>query len=134
MQYIVMLLIVVMLAVADIITGFIKGYITDRPRSRKMRIGGLHKVAEITVMATAIGLEIGIDELGKYYDAVQLADIVGAFTAIAIFGFISVMEIVSILENYAEINPDAAWVSKVIKSIKKQNTDKEDKNNGSSEK
>lgn len=134
MQYIVMLLIVVMLAVADIITGFIKGYITDRPRSRKMRIGGLHKVAEITVMATAIGLEIGIDELGKYYDAVQLADIVGAFTAIAVFGFISVMEIVSILENYAEINPDAAWVAKVIKSIKKQNTDKEDKNNGSSEK
>lgn len=133
MQYIVMLLIVVMLAVADIITGFIKGYITDRPRSRKMRIGGLHKVAEITVMSTAIGLEIGIGELGKYYDAVQLAEIVGAFTAIAVFGFISVMEIVSILENYAEINPDAAWVAKVIKSIKK-NTDKEDKNNGSSEK
>lgn len=134
MQYIVMLLIVVMLAVADIITGFIKGYITDRPRSRKMRIGGLHKVAEITVMATAIGLEIGIGELGKYYDSAQLADIVGAFTAIAVFGFISVMEIVSILENYAEINPDAAWVSKVIKSIKKQNTDKEDKYNGSTEK
>lgn len=131
MQYIVMLLVVVMLAVADIITGFIKGYITDRPRSRKMRIGGLHKIAEIVVMATAIGLEIGIGELGKYYDAVQLADIVGAFTAVAVFGFISVMEIVSILENYAEINPDAAWVAKVIKSIKKQ---KEDVNNGNSEK
>lgn len=127
MQYILMLMIVVMLAAADIITGFIKGYVTDRPRSRKMRIGGLHKIAEIVVMATAIGLEIGIGELGKYYDAVQLADIVGAFTAIAVFGFISVMEIVSILENYAEINPDAAWVAKVIKSIKKQ---KEDVNNG----
>jgi phage-related holin len=103
MQYILMLMIVVMLAAADIITGFIKGYVTDRPRSRKMRIGGLHKIAEIVVMATAI----------------------------AVFGFISVMEIVSILENYAEINPDAAWVAKVIKSIKKQ---KEDVNNGNSEK
>lgn len=134
MQYIIMLAIVVMLALADIITGFIKGYITDQPRSRKMRIGGLHKIAEIVVMATAIGLEIGIGKLGEYYDAVQLADIVGAFTAIAVFGFISVMEVISILENYAVINPDAAWVAKVIKSIKTQNANKEGKNNGSNEK
>lgn len=120
MQYIIMLLIVVMLAVADIITGFIKGYVTDRPRSRKMRIGGMHKLAEIVVMATAIGLEIGIGMLGTYYDAAQLAGIVGAFTAFAVFGFISVMEVVSILENYAEINPDAAWVRRIIREIRKK--------------
>jgi hypothetical protein len=58
--------------------------------------------------------------LGKYYDAAQLADIVGGFTAFAVFAFISVMEILSILENYVELNPDAAWAAKLIKSIKKK--------------
>lgn len=118
MKYIIMMLIVVMLAVSDIMTGVIKGYVTDRPRSRKMRIGGLHKIAEIVVMATAIGLEIGIGMLGAYYDAAQLANIVGAFTAFSVFGFISAMEIVSILENYAEINPDAAWVKPILEKLK----------------
>lgn len=120
MQYIIMLAVVVMLAASDIITGFIKGFVTDRPRSRKMRIGGAHKLAEIVVMATAIGLEVGIEMLGQYYDAAQLASIVGAFTAISVFGFITVMEIVSILENYAEINPEAAWVAKILKSMKRR--------------
>ena len=118
MRYIIMLLIVVMMAVSDIVTGVIKAYITDRPRSRKMRIGGLHKIAEITVMATAVGLEIGIEWLGAYYDASALAQIVGGFTAFSVFGFIVVMEIVSVLENYAAINPEAAWAAKIIKSLK----------------
>ena len=118
MRYIIMLLIVVMMAVSDIVTGIIKAYATDRPRSRKMRIGGLHKIAEITVMATAVGLEIGIEWLGTYYDASALAQIVGGFTAFAVFGLIVAMEIVSVLENYAAINPDAAWVTSIIKSLK----------------
>lgn len=128
MKYIIMLAIIMMLALADIATGFIKGSITDRPRSKKMRIGGLHKLAEIIVMCTSIGLEIGIVELGKYYDVSTFAGIVGAFMAFSVFSFISVMEIVSILENYAEINPDAAWVKKVIKKIKKKSADIEKEN------
>lgn len=127
MQYIIMLLIVVMMAVSDIVTGIIKAYVTDRPRSRTMRIGGLHKIAEVVVMATAIGLEVGIEWLGSYYDAAQLAQIVGGFTAFAVFGFIVAMEIVSVLENYAAINPDAAWVAKIIGKLKPK---KEDDQNG----
>lgn len=129
MQYIIMLAIVVMMAIADIVTGFIKAYVTGKPSSQKMRIGGAHKIAEVVVMATAIGLEIGVEMLGKYYDASQLAGIVGAFTAFSIFGFITVMEIVSILENYAEINPDAAWVAKILKSIKRRE-EKADEHSG----
>ena len=127
MQYIIMLLIVVMMAVSDIVTGVIKAYATDRPRSRTMRIGGLHKIAEIIVMATAIGLEVGVEWLGRYYDAARLAQIVGGFTAFAVFGFIVAMEIVSVLENYAAINPDAAWVAKIIGKLKPENK-KEDEN------
>ena len=84
-----------------------------------MRIGGLHKIAEIVVMATAVGLEIGIETLGVYYDVSQFAEIVGNTTAFSVFTFIAIMEVVSILENYAEINPDAAWVRLVLKKIKR---------------
>lgn len=129
MQYIVMLAVVVMLALSDTITGFIKAYVTDKPSSQKMRIGGAHKIAEIVVMATSIGLEIGIELLGQYYSAEQLAGVVGAFTAISVFGFISVMEVVSILENYSEINPDAAWVKTLLNRVKPKEVKKDEQRN-----
>lgn len=127
MQYIMMLLIVVMMAVSDIVTGIIKAYVTDRLRSKSIRIGGLHKIAEIVIMATAIGLEVGVEWLGGYYDAAELAQIVGGFTAFATFSVIVAMEIVSVLENYAAINPDAAWVANIIGKLKPEKK-KEDEN------
>ena len=124
MQYIIMILIVIMMAIADIVTGVIKAYITDKPRSQKMRVGGLHKISEVVVMATACGLEIGIGMLGRYYEAAQLADLVGAFAAISVFGYIVLMEIVSVIENYAQINPDAAWAKKILKKMKPKEEEK----------
>ena len=50
MKYIVMLLIVIGLALADFFTGWIKAYVNDDVRSAKMRKGGLNKLAEIVVM------------------------------------------------------------------------------------
>ena len=126
MQYIMMLLIVVMMAVSDIVTGVIKAYVTDRLRSKSIRIGGLHKIAEIVIMATAIGLEVGVEWLGGYYDAAELAQIVGGFTAFATFSVIVAMEIVSVLENYAAINPDAAWVAKIIGKLKPEKKKEDD--------
>ena len=127
MQYIIMITIVLGLALSDFITGIIKAYITGTLNSTKMRKGGLNKIGELIVMGTACGLEIGIKALGQYYDVNQLAGITGTITAVLVFGYISLMELISILENYAEINPDAAWISKLIKRLK-NNTDKEDKN------
>ena len=66
MQYIIMIAIVIMMALADVATGLIKAYVTGKPNSQKMRVGGLHKISEIVVMATACGLEIGIEMLGQY--------------------------------------------------------------------
>lgn len=125
MKYIIMLLIVVGLALSDFVTGIIKAYIVGKPSSRKMREGGLHKFGEVIIMTTAIGLEIGIAQLGKYYGAEQLAGIAGSFTAIAVFCYIVVMEIISILENYAEINPSASWALKMIKRLKPDSKEKE---------
>ncbi len=126
MQYLIMLAIVLGLAVSDFITGMIKGYVTGTLNSQKMRKGGLNKICELIVMSTACGLEIGINKLGAYYDKAELATITGAVAAIVVFGYIVIMEIISILENYAEINPDAVWIAKVLKRLKNA-SDKEDK-------
>lgn len=118
MKYIIMLAIVVGLALVDFITGLIKAAIGHDISSQKMRIGGLHKIMEITIMATACGLEIGINALGKYYKSPELAKIAGAFTAGAVFVYIIGMELVSIIENYAESNPDAKWANGIIKFLR----------------
>lgn len=124
MQYIIMLLIIIGLAIADFITGYIKAYCKDDICSKKMRKGGLNKLGEIIVMLVACGLDIGIHELGKYYQASELSDVAGAITAVAVFIYITLMEVVSIFENYAEINPEAQWALRIIRKLK--NTNKEE--------
>jgi len=126
MQYIIILAIVTGLAVSDFVTGIIKGYVTGTLSSSKMRKGGVNKLGEIIVMATACGLEIGIKQLGNYYSADELAHITGTITAILVFGYIVIMEVISILENYSEINPEAAgWITKLLKRLKSnQDNDK----------
>ena len=126
MNYIIMLLIVIGLAVADYLTGIIKAYCNNNICSSKMRKGGLNKLSEIIVMTASCGLDIGINALGRYYQAVELSEIAGTVTAVIVFAYISVMEVVSIFENYAEINPEAQWAVKIIKRLK--NFDREDKN------
>ena len=126
MRYIIMLIIVVGLALADFLTGWIKAYINNDVRSAKMRKGGLNKLAEIVVMGVAIGSEIGFDQLGHYYGHNELAGIAGTITALAVFGYIFIMEIVSILENYGEINPQASWISKIIARFGVRKDEKED--------
>ena len=131
-----MLTIVLGLALSDFITGIIKGYFQNDLNSMKMRKGGLNKICELIVMASACGLEVGIKMLGKYYSAEGLAKITGAITAIAVFSYISIMEVISILENYAEINREAAWVKNLLKRLKNVSNGEimEDKNNDGNQK
>ena len=128
MQYIIMLTIVLGMAVTDFLTGIIKGYVNNDLSSTKMRKGGLNKIAELIVMASACGLEIGIKLLGNYYSAESLAKITGTITAIAVFGYIVVMEIISILENYAEINSEAKWVRNLLKRLRTVKEENDDSN------
>ena len=120
MQYIIMIAVVIGLAAADFITGIIKGYVTNSLSSTKMRKGGLNKLAEIVIMTTVCGLEIGIKMLGRYYgeNVAEYAEILGVITAIGTFGYIVLMELLSMLENYVEINPNATWAKKIIKKLK----------------
>ncbi len=119
LRYVVMFCIVVGLALSDFVTGFIKAYVTNSVESSKMRKGGLNKLSELVVMATACGLEIGIEMLGRNSGGEELAKVTGLVCASAIFGYIAFMEVISILENYAAINPQAnGWISKLIKRLK----------------
>ena len=128
MQYVIMMIIVAWLAIADFITGMIKAYITGSLNSTKMRKGGMNKVGELVVMTTGCGLEAGIKALGRYYDVShELAAITGTVTALLIFGYIALMEVISILENFAEINPKSSgWVTKLLKRLKDSDEKKED--------
>ena len=56
MKYIIMIAIVLGLAIADFATGIIKAYVSHDLSSQKMRKGGLNKLTELVVMATACGL------------------------------------------------------------------------------
>ena len=118
MQYFIMLLLVIMLALSDIMTGWIKAHIKNDYCSAVMRVGGLRKLAEIGVMLTVCGFEMGMELLGKYYSAESLAEFAGALTAISVFIYITFMELISILENYAEIEPNAEWVQQFIKKLR----------------
>ena len=133
MKYIIMLLIVVGAALTDFLTGYIKAYNKGEVNSRKMRIGGLNKVCEVFVMGSAIGLNIGLEQLGKYYNQPQLAEISGAVTAFGVFFYITLMEIVSVLENLSEIFPDAAWIGRLIKRLRFMDNDKNDDKNDKKE-
>ncbi|MBQ2212803.1 MAG: phage holin family protein, partial [Ruminococcus sp.] len=95
MKYIIMFLIVLGLAFADFVTGYIKAKCADKVSSKAMRIGGLHKIAELVIMGTAIGLTVGLDMLGKYYHDTRLTDIAGMFTALSVFVYIVAMELIS---------------------------------------
>ena len=125
MKYIIMLVIVLGLAIVDFLTGIFKAYVKHDLSSAKMRKGGINKLTEIVVMATACGLEIGIKLLGRYYQSAELAEVAGAVAAGAVFTYIVIMELISILENYGEISPDAVWVRRIMKKLRSFK-DKED--------
>ena len=118
MHYLIILGIIIFLAIADFITGIIKAYVNNNISSSKMRKGGLNKLATIIVQTVSIGLEIGLNFIGKYYSHADFTNVLGKFTVISVFTYIVIMEIISLLENYIAINPNAKWANGIIKRLK----------------
>lgn len=127
MQYILMILIVLGLAFVDFITGYIKAWINEKISSKALRIGGLHKVSELLIMIAAVGLTVGLERLGGYYHDDRLTTLAGAFTALTVFVYIVIMELISILENFAAITPEARWARKVLERLKKYEEEENEK-------
>lgn len=118
MQFIIMLAIVTGAATLDFITGWANAFITGDVKSSEMRKGGVRKLVEIVIMAGASGLNIAVDKLAEYSNAEGLfSDIVGAFSAYGVCSYILIMEVISILENYCKMNPNAKWAAALSKRL-----------------
>lgn len=135
MKYLIMITIVIGLAASDFLTGLLKAYCKSDVASKAMRLGGIHKIAEVIVMCVACGLEIGLQMLGQFYSvgadgelAQKLATVSGMVASLLVFLYIVVMELISILENYAEINPEAKWAVHLVKKLRifQENEEKDD--------
>jgi hypothetical protein len=83
------------------------------------------KAVNLTVMAFAIAVEIGLELLGNYYQQEQLAKWTGAITAGFVFALIVLMESISIAENFAQANPKSPLAKVRAKKLKKLGKDVE---------
>lgn len=91
---------VCILIVLDVITGFVGAAVTHQISSEKMREGTLHKFTELILVALATIIDGAL--LGGF-------DVLGGDPVLLVTcGYISVMEVSSILELVAKYNPDIA--------------------------
>lgn len=112
-----MIVLVSVCAGMDFFTGFAKAYVTKTVKSKKMRIGGVHKVCEIVTMFFVCGLGVLFDELGKRYNYPILPDVSGKITTIGVCSYIVLMELISICENLSVVFPNAKLLSKIKKVL-----------------
>lgn len=129
MPYIIMFMLVVIAAIADVVTGMFKARITTGYDSTIMRKGLYCKAINLVVMGFAIAVEVGLELLGRYYEQERLAALAGGITAGFVFTVIIVMESISIAENFAAANPSsplALLLGKRLKKVQDALTEKED--------
>ena len=93
MEFIVAVLIMI---VADVITGFLKALKAGNIKSAVMKEGLLSKVSEIVVMVLMYIIDIGAPVLGVNIN-LPLCQVVGLY--------ICIMELASVIENIGTINP-----------------------------
>lgn len=81
----------------DIATGFLKAIYQKKINSTVLRKGLFHKLAEVISIALAYGLELA----SQYFSiGTDVPFVAGVAT------YISIMEIISVMENICEMNPD----------------------------
>ena len=107
--------VIVVVAIAfDVITGLLKGMAQHDLNSTALRKGLYHKVSEVLALVLAIGLEY----VAAY---VNLGLRVPFLTAVSCY--ITVAELVSILENLCVVNPGlrrvlGPWLEKLHEEVK----------------
>lgn len=87
----------------DIVTGIIKALYNDGLNSTNLRKGLFHKLSEIIATAGAGLLEYGVSYVKLGIDLPLLS---------IVSGYICLTELISILENLAEVNPNLAKLFK----------------------
>lgn len=100
------IIVVLALIAADILSGLISASATGSFKSSVMREGAFHKAGEILLMFFMVGLEYALPYVGVEID-VPLVSVTA--------GYLGIMEIGSIFENIAKLNPA---LSSFIEDIK----------------
>ena len=91
-----------MFMLADIVSGFIKAWHDNNLQSRALRNGLFHKAAFLGLIGVAQLTELAADKMPE----IELnVPIVGAICA-----YIVLTELVSVLENLRDINPDIGGI------------------------
>lgn len=98
----------------DIITGLITAIYHKNLNSTKLRIGLYHKLSEVLTIIGASGLEYGCQYINLNIDIPLLKGVVT---------YICIMELISIMENLGELNPQLGKLFKGF--LEKLNSDKE---------
>jgi len=99
----------------DIITGILKAGYNRNFNSTKMREGGYHKVSEIVAMIGA-GLAEYFDISGRFGISLPILG--------AVSGYIVLTEIISIIENISEIDPNLKkFFGKYLDKLKEDGSD-----------
>ena len=111
--------IVFMLVVIDYVTGVVNAIMHGELSSERMRQGLGHKFAYLAVICVALIVEYGSDYINL---GIELP------VFIPVCAGICLIEITSITENCAKINPELSTsnILNIFKIDKKENNDKED--------
>lgn len=94
-------------SISDIITGYIQALINKNVDSQKMRVGLLHKVLILIIIVLSFTIQFAFNI--KY---------VASFVCI----YVTVMEIVSILENLKKANIELGKLSEILKNKNDETT------------
>lgn len=111
--------IVFLLALIDYVTGVVNAIIHGELSSEKMRQGLWHKFAYLAVICVSLIVEYGSDYINLGFE-------VPVFIPVCVG--ICLIEITSIMENCAKINPELSksHILNIFKIDKKDNNDKKD--------
>lgn len=94
----------------DILTGFLKAAANHNIDSTVLRKGLLHKLSEVVAIVFAFLCEYAVQYI---HLGVEIP------LVIAVCGYIIIMEIISVLENIVEVNPELGkFFSKYLSKLK----------------
>lgn len=99
----------------DILTGFLKAAANHNIDSTALRKGLLHKLSEVVAIVFAFLCEYAVQYI---HLGVEIP------LVIAVCGYIIIMEIISVLENIVEVNPELGkFFSKYLSKLKEVQAD-----------
>ena len=94
-------------SISDIITGYIQALINKNVDSQKMRVGLLHKVLILIIIVLSFTMQFAFN--------IQ-------YIASFVFIYVTLMEIVSILENLKKANIDLGRLGDILKNKNDETT------------